>query len=95
MYVFSQIKDRKHFELNFNYVAWIMPGVGLWVLGGQNFSLWICDGALSTVRSSCFGKGGVVVCVCFIMYYLVCLHLYEEDRVGCYVFIVFLVHCDC
>ena len=54
-----------------------------------------CDGALSTALSSCFGKGGVVVCVCLIMYYLVCLHLYEEDRVGCYVFIVFLVHCDC
>ena len=45
--------------------------------GGQKLQLVDCDGALSTARSSCFGGGGVVVCVCLIMYYLVCLHLYE------------------
>ena len=65
------------------------------MLGVKNFSLWICDGALSTAHSSYFGRGGVVLCVCVIMYYLVCLHLYDEDRAGCYAFIVFLVHCDC
>ena len=51
--VFSQIKDRKHFEQNFHSVAKVMPRVGLrgaW--GVENFSVGICDGALSTARSS-------------------------------------------
>ena len=52
--VFSQIKDRKHIEQNFHSVAGIMPqGWDLGVMeGGQNFSVGICDGALSTARSS-------------------------------------------
>ena len=51
--VFSQIKDRKHIEQNFHSVARVMPRVGLVGAGGvKNFSVGICDGAPSTVRSS-------------------------------------------
>ena len=50
--VFSQIKDRKHIEQNFHSVAGVVPqGWDLEVLGGQNFSVGICDGAPSTARS--------------------------------------------
>ena len=51
--VFSQIKDRKHIEHNFNSVARVMPRVGLVGAGRvKNFSEGICDGAPSTARSS-------------------------------------------
>ena len=53
MCVFSQIKDSKHIEQNFHSVAKVMPRVGLVGAGGsKNFSVGICDGALSTARSS-------------------------------------------
>ena len=53
MRVFSQLKDRKHIEQNFHFVAGIMPlGSDLGVLGVKNFSVGICDGAKSTARSS-------------------------------------------
>ena len=47
----SQIKDRKHIEQNFHSVASFMPRGGT---GGgvKNFSVGICDGTPSTVRSS-------------------------------------------
>ena len=50
--MFSQIKERKHIEQNFHSVAKVMlRGAG----GVKNFSVGICDGAPSTVRSSlCF-----------------------------------------
>ena len=54
MHVFSQIKERKHIEQNFYYVARIMPQG--WDLGGaggvKNFSVGICHGAPSTAGSS-------------------------------------------
>ena len=51
--VFPQIKDRKHIEQNFHSVARVMPRVGLvGAEGVKNFSVGICDGAPSTVRSS-------------------------------------------
>ena len=51
--MFSQIKDRKHIEKNFNSVAGVMPqGWDLGVLGVKNFSVWICDGAPATAHSS-------------------------------------------
>ena len=49
--MFSQIKDRKHIEQNFHSVAKVMPrgeGAG----GVPNFSVGICDWALSTARFS-------------------------------------------
>ena len=46
----SQIKDRKHIEQNFHSVASFMPRGGTG--GVKNFSVGICDGAPSTVRSS-------------------------------------------
>ena len=53
--MFSQIKDRKHIEQNFQSVAGIMhQGWDLGVLGGggvENFSVGIRDGAPSTARS--------------------------------------------
>ena len=50
---FSQIKDRKHIEQNFHFVAKVMPPVGTVGAGGvKNFSVGICDGAPSTARSS-------------------------------------------
>ena len=58
--VFSQIKDRKHNEQNFHSVARVMSqGWDLGVLGGvKNFSVGICDGAPSTVRSrQCYFVG--------------------------------------
>ena len=56
LFVFSQIKDRKHIGQNFHSVAGIMhQGCDLGVLGGggggggwggvKNFSVEICDGA--------------------------------------------------
>ena len=61
--MFSQIKDRKHIEQNFHSVARVMrQGFDLRVLGGvKNFSMGICDGALSTVRSSLFCFGSVYI----------------------------------
>ena len=51
--MFSQIKDRKHFEQNFYSVTKVMPWVGNAGAGGvKNFSVGICDGAPSTARSS-------------------------------------------
>ena len=51
--MFSQIKDRKHIEQNFHSVAKVMPWGGMRGAGGvKNFSVGICDGALSTARSS-------------------------------------------
>ena len=52
--LFSQIKDRKHIEYNFHSVAGgHAPWVGLGgAVGVKNFSVGICDGALSTVHSS-------------------------------------------
>ena len=54
--VFSQIKDRKHTEQNFQFVASIRPQGLHWGAGGvKNFSVVICDGAPLTARSSlCF-----------------------------------------
>ena len=53
MSVFSQIKDSKHIVQNFQFVAKVMPQVGLRGAGGvKNFSVGICDGAPSTARSS-------------------------------------------
>ena len=50
--MFSQIKDRKHIEQNYHSVARIMrQGWDFGVLGCQNFSVGICDGAPSTARS--------------------------------------------
>ena len=50
---FSQIKDRKYIEQNFHFVAKVMPWVGTVGAGGvKYFSVGICDGAPSTVRSS-------------------------------------------
>ena len=51
--VFSQIKDRKHIERNYHFVAWVIPqgwDMGCWEV--KNFSAEICDGAPTTVRSS-------------------------------------------
>ena len=51
LFVFSQIKDRKHIGQNFHSVAGIMhQGCDLGVLGRggggvKNFSVGICDGA--------------------------------------------------
>ena len=56
--MFSQIKDRKHIEQNFHFVARAMPRGGTWGCWGgggggvKNFSVGIRDGALSTARSS-------------------------------------------
>ena len=51
--MFSQITARKHIKQNFHSVTGIMSqGWDLGVLGVKNFSVGICDGALSTVRSS-------------------------------------------
>ena len=51
--VFSQIKDGKHIEQNFHFVARVMPRVGLGGAGGvKNFSLGIFDGAPS-IACSC------------------------------------------
>ena len=51
--MFSQIKDRKHIEQNFQSVAKVLPLVGTAGAGGvKNFSVGICDGAPSTARSS-------------------------------------------
>ena len=51
--VFSQIKDRKHFEQNFHSVAGVIPRMGLVGAGGvKNFSVGIRDGAPTTARSS-------------------------------------------
>ena len=59
----SQIELRKRFEQNFHSVAGIMrQGWDLGVLGGQNFSVGICDGAPSTALSSCQFKLQVKVC---------------------------------
>ena len=59
LYVFSQIKARKHIEQNFHSVARVMPGVGLGGAGGvRNFSVGICDGAPSTARSSSIFSSG-------------------------------------
>ena len=55
--VFSQIKDRHHIEQNFYSVAKVMPRggtAGCW--GVNNFSLGICDGAISTANSSSYIK---------------------------------------
>ena len=55
LFVFSQIKDRKHIEQNFHSVARVMLwGGSSWCWGGgvKNFSVGICDGAPSTARSS-------------------------------------------
>ena len=50
--VFSPIKDIKHIERGFRFVAWVCPRGVTWVCWGQNFSVGICDGAPSTARSS-------------------------------------------
>ena len=52
--MFSQIKDKKHIEQNFDSVARVMlQGWDLGVLDGvKNFSVGIRDGAPSTVHSS-------------------------------------------
>ena len=51
--MFSQINDRKHIKQNFPSVAGVMPQGGTWGAEGfKNFSVGICDGAPSTVRSS-------------------------------------------
>ena len=53
MCVFSQIKDRKHIELNFHSVAGIISqGWDLRVLVGQKLRVGICDGASTTAHSS-------------------------------------------
>ena len=47
------MKDIKHIQQSFHSGAGIMPqGWGLGVLGGQNFSVGICDGGPSTAHSS-------------------------------------------
>ena len=51
--MFSQIKDGKHIEQNFHFVAKVMPRGGTEGAGGvKNFSVGICDGAPSTAHSS-------------------------------------------
>ena len=47
--VFLQIKDRKHIEHNFYFVAGVMTW-GCWRV--KNLSVGICDGAPSTVHSN-------------------------------------------
>ena len=46
-----------------------------------------------------FVGGGVCVCLCFVVRYfvsfLVCNYLGEEERAGCFPFIVLLVSCYC
>ena len=58
-YTISQINDANHMRRDFHSVAWVMPqggggdlgmlGVGA---GDKNLSVWICDDAPSTARSS-------------------------------------------
>ena len=51
----SNFLCRKHIEQNFHSVAGVMSQWwDLGVLGVKNFSVGICDGALSTVHSSSF-----------------------------------------
>ena len=56
---------RKYIEQNFDSVAWVMSqGWDLGVLGVQNLSVGICDGAPSTAHSSlCFFLRLLCLCV--------------------------------
>ena len=39
--------------------------------------------------------GGSVLIIHFFVSFLICKHLGEEERVGCFALIVFLMSCDC
>ena len=61
---------RKYIEQNFYSVAGVMPlGWDLGVLGVNNFSVGICDGAPSTAHS----------CLCLI---LIITYMYHDTRFG-------------
>ena len=66
---------------------------GGWKLGGGSV---VVDSLFNVAPFVCLGS---VVCPSFVMHYLVfflvCNHIHEIDRAGCFTFIVFLMPCAC